>query len=118
VKRRTGIGGLHGSRYEQAAKSVLATEILAAIVVIQTPRQGASPFFLLSARPQTSNARSNFQEVLIRVCERKGLQFLGPAADGHDAPILRPLTEIFLKRNLNFIPQQGPYETFPSLVEN
>ena len=89
VKEKLGLAGLYGEEYAMVAKKVLASEILCAILVVQTPAKGSSPFHLLVAKPQTTNVKSDFQATIISMMYRKlGKRFLGPVADGADAKLV------------------------------
>ena len=108
VKELLGLAGLYGDEYNSKAMKTLANEILCAILVAQVPAKGACPFYLLKARPQRTNGKSDFQSTIITMMEKTfKRQFLGPAADGADAKLISSLIREFLNGTLNFIAQQG-----------
>ena len=108
VKRLLGLEGLYGDEFDSRMKQVVSSEILIALLTVQTPVKGAPPFFLLKARPQRTNGKSDFQHTLISLMtETFGRRFLGPAADGADSKLISDLIKQFLNGSVHFIAQQG-----------
>ena len=85
-----------------------AKELKFAVVTIQDPGVGESPYFVLGGQPQGINAVTSFNtrvtDVCLKVCQQlEGVSFISASADGVgcDAKIIRKELILLLNGKLN-----------------
>jgi hypothetical protein len=87
-----------------------AKELKFAVVTIQDPGVGESPYFVLGGQPQGINAVTSFNtrvtDVCLKVCQQlEGVSFISTSADGVgcDARFIRKQLVLFLSGVLNHV---------------